>query len=47
METATLERLQQLPVEEDAANMQCALTCTYSCFSTDVYSPCDITGFIT
>ncbi|MDQ1742089.1 MAG: hypothetical protein QOE23_428 [Pseudonocardiales bacterium] len=47
METATLERLQQLPAEDEAEYMQCALTCTYSCFSTDVYSPCDITGFIT
>lgn len=48
METATLERLQQLPAEEEAPQMECTMTCTYSCWET---SPdnfgCDVTGFWT
>lgn len=46
MESATLERLQQLPAEEEALYMECALTCTYSCWATAPAEPCDVTGFI-
>jgi hypothetical protein len=45
METATLERLQQLPAEEDALQMECTLTCTFSCFYSHPME-CDITGYI-
>ena len=47
METATLERLQQLPAEDETEYMQCALTCTYSCWATAPAEPCNVTGFIT
>ena len=41
-----LELLQQLPAQDEAVNMQCALTCTYSCFSTGGETTCNVTGFI-
>jgi hypothetical protein len=46
MESATLERLQQLPAEEEAEYMECTLTCTYSCWASAPQMPCDVTGFI-
>ncbi|MBV9823175.1 MAG: hypothetical protein JO144_13130 [Actinobacteria bacterium] len=46
METATLERLQQLPAEEEASLAECTLTCTYSCWASAPPEPCDVTGFI-
>jgi len=48
LETATLERLQQLPAEDEAEYMLCALTCTYSCWETSPATfTCDVTGFVT
>jgi len=39
-----LELLQQLPVEEQAEDSLCWLTCTYS-FSPPMPETCDVTGF--
>jgi len=48
VETAVLERLQQLPAEEQAVQVECTLTCTYSCWETSPATfTCDVTGFVT
>ncbi len=42
---ATLDQLQQLP-DELTEYSQCAITCYFSCFSTGVIGPCDVTTTI-
>jgi hypothetical protein len=40
-----LELLQQLPVEEQAEDGLCYLTCTFSCMATAPIELCKATGF--